>query len=151
LGIRILVSPTSAAAGSVNGITINEDGNVGINNGYPSEKLDVAGNAHIAGKITSGDAKVSLPIAYGVINADGSIYSATSNVSCSWNSTNSRYELGFTGESYFFRDFVTTVQSVGDDLIFTSTNSLSGKLLVKLFDTSGSNIQNTFNFVVYKP
>lgn len=150
-GLRLQTSSSSSAPAVDNGITIKESGNVGIGINFPTEKLDVAGNAHIAGKITSGDSKVSLPIAYGVINADGSVQSATSNVGCSWNANSMRYEISISGETYHLLDYVTTVEPIGEDPVMTSTNSVSGKLLVIVFNSSGSKTQNLFHFVVYKP
>jgi len=131
---------------------IREDGNVGIGTGDPAEKLVVAGNAHVSGKITSGIARVSLPIAYGVINRDGSVIEATSNVSSTWNATDQRYEISITGESYFIRTYVTAVTVLGGSSPFlATTSSVSGKLLVYVFDLAGNKTQERFHFVVFKP
>ncbi len=129
----------------------HSDGSLGIGT-FPTTTLDVSGDAHVSGKITSGDANVSLPIAYAFINSDGSVSSGTSNVSCVWNSGLSRYEITISGESFFFSSYVTTITSVGSTTpIVASTGSISGKLTVYLFDLSGTKVQNSFQVAVYKP
>ncbi|HRD43493.1 MAG: hypothetical protein JST57_09075 [Bacteroidetes bacterium] len=68
---------------------LTTSGNVGIGTGTPTEKLDVNGNLQVSGNIklsgklnqpSTGTAHM-LPIAYGRINADGSIHSGTGNFS----------------------------------------------------------------------
>lgn len=41
IGFRLLTSASASAPGAVNGITVNEDGYVGVNTGYPDGRLDV--------------------------------------------------------------------------------------------------------------
>ncbi|MFO7544231.1 MAG: hypothetical protein R6W77_01915 [Trueperaceae bacterium] len=41
IGVRILVGDSASAPGAVNGITVNEDGHVGLNTGYPDGLLDI--------------------------------------------------------------------------------------------------------------
>lgn len=41
IGVRILVGDSASAPGAVNGITVNEDGYVGLNTGYPDGLLDI--------------------------------------------------------------------------------------------------------------
>ena len=52
--MRLLTSNTSSPGGAANGITIIEDGKVGIGTNFPAELLTVAGNIHASGTIKSG-------------------------------------------------------------------------------------------------
>jgi hypothetical protein len=54
IGMRLLTSTTSSPSAAANGITIAEDGNVGIGTNWPGEKLAISGNIHAAGTIKSG-------------------------------------------------------------------------------------------------
>lgn len=73
-------------------------------------------------------------IAYGVINTDGSVISATANVSCVWNGTYERYEITISGESYLCWDYATVVTPLAMSPYTVSTGSISGKLTVYMFD-----------------
>ena len=92
-----------------------------------------------------------VPIAYGCINADGTIASGSGNFSASWDSVNSRYLISFTGESYYYNTYTTVVTLISNPRM-VATSSVSGSLMVKFYtdsstlDTSG----NRFSFVVYK-
>jgi hypothetical protein len=91
----------------------------------------------------------NVPSAYGFINSNGSVSSATSNVSSTYNAAQSRYEITITGESYFFNDYVTVITAVNNDVI-AKTDSISGNLLVYL-RTGGAATQSSFQFVTFKP
>jgi len=93
------------------------------------------------------------PIAYGVISSDGTVSSATANVSCTWNGTSNRYEITISGENYLLSSYVTVVTptATGGAVRIAITDSVSGKLLVYLYDTSGTKVQDDFHFVTYKP
>lgn len=99
----------------------------------------------------AGHANASLPIAYAVINANGTKASGTSNVSSTWNATSSRYEITISDENYYVASYVTVVTVLGDQRRFALTDSFGGKLLVFVLDASGNKTQNTFHFVTYKP
>ena len=93
------------------------------------------------------------PIA-GYINSNGTVASGTANISSVFNPTFNWYEITITGRTYFFSNFSTVVTPV-----FTSTvpapiwgaSSVSGKLLVKCFNTAGAPVQppNGFGFGVF--
>lgn len=146
-GDDILFNTNSSAAK----MTIKSDGKVGIGTTTPSTNLEVAGDTHVSGKITSGTAQVSLPIAYGAINTDGSVISATSNVTSTWNESLNRYEISITGESYIAWNYATSVTVIEGVPLTVSTGSISGKLTVYIFDQNGNKIQSRFHFVVHKP
>ncbi len=121
---------------------------VGIGTVAPGAALDVIGNAHISGTITSGTANVSLPIAYGVINTGGSVNNATNNVSCTW--VTDHYEISISGESYSQTGYVCSVEALGISPVMTTTGASGGKLLVYIYNTLGTKIKDAFHFVIYK-
>ncbi|MGA8151014.1 MAG: hypothetical protein WB952_08700 [Terriglobales bacterium] len=150
--------------------TILTDGSVGINNTAPATTLDVggdingSGNLTIAGNIGSGTLTVagkvsgpngvSLPIAYGMINANGTVSKATSNVSVSWDATNKWYAITIAGINYNFVNFVTQVTATFSNAVpqvTANVGSVSGNLLVQLHDSAGNAIQNPFQFVTFQP
>ena len=98
----------------------------------------------------NGQGGANIPIAYGTVHSNGTLYSGTSNVSTSWDAGNSRYEITITNEGYFYQDYVT-VASVAGNPYFAETNSASDTLLITLRDTSSTARQGIFSFVVYKP
>ncbi len=77
----------------------------------------------------------------------------TSNVtSVSWDTPNSRYIITISGETYHYLSYVTFVTlDLGGTARYAKTNSVSGKLLVYLYDNSGVGVQGNFQFVTFKP
>lgn len=131
-------------------------GNLGIGTKSPQKLLDVNGDAHVRGKITSGDANVSLPIAYAYINADASIASGTSNVTdCSWDEKYKRYDITISGDNYTVSDYVTVASPRGGSadgpIMISVTDTGGGKLRIYIWNLSGERIQKEFQFVTYKP
>jgi hypothetical protein len=72
-------------------------------------------------------------IAYGAINGLGNVYSATTNVSCTWDGVNKRYEITISDENYYFQNYVTIVTPIGGFGTYATTNSYNYKLLVYMF------------------
>jgi hypothetical protein len=100
---------------------------------------------------TPGTASLATPIAYATIDrTTGGVLVGTPNVSSTWNATYSRYEITISGVSYNFNTYVTTVTPIGGDFRAT-TDAVSGMLLVKVYDSSGTAVQRWFSFVTYKP
>lgn len=138
-----------------------KDGNVGVGTMDPTTKLYVNGTVTISeevNRVATGAANM-VPIAYGAVGLSGSIVSTASsgNVSSTWNSSSSRYEITITGETFNATDYVAVVTSgpvVGipnPSPAIVNTSSGAGKLIVYAFNGSGSLIQREFSFVVYKP
>jgi hypothetical protein len=90
------------------------------------------------------------PIAYGVVNTDGSKIGGTANWSSTFNAALSRYEISITGESYHFTSYATVVTPVAD-IRFCRTSSVGGDLLVLCYNTAGTLTTSRFGFVVSKP
>jgi hypothetical protein len=115
--------------------------------------VEVNGNLTVTGTVTGG-AGTTLPIAYGFVNADGSLASGSSSVSSRWSSRDTRYEVSISGHSYFYSDYVTLVTvsaPCSPAPCAAQTDSASGKLLIRIADGSGSTVQANFQFVTYKP
>jgi len=92
------------------------------------------------------------PIAYGRIDADGSIASGTGNFTCTLLMPDSTYEITITGETYTW-DYVTVVTTLlGGGTTTPKTNAVGGKLQIKLVDyMAGRSSLDYFGFVVFKP
>ena len=132
---------------------VTGSGNVGVGKSNPQAKLDVNGDINLSGEVNrknkTGNANL-VPIAYGMIRSNASVASGTGNISCTWNNTYKRYEIAIGGESYFWLNYITTATPItGGNRI--STSSVGGKLLVKIYNNSGSQVQGAFQFVTYKP
>ena len=112
------------------------------------------GDVHVEGELTKeysyGTADPAAPLAYGFINSDGTVQTATPNVSCTWSAAGSRYEITIAGENYFYDEYVTVVTPSGD---FASprTGSVSDNLLVYFENEYGGLVQRSFQFITYKP
>lgn len=103
----------------------------------------------IQAQMGSGFEQVS-PVAFGYVDFNATSPSGTENFSVIWNSGASQYEITIEGESFFFSDYTVCVTpSVGSPVIAT-TNSVSGKLIVRLYSLNNNAIQSGFNFIVYR-
>ena len=87
-------------------------------------------------------------IAAGFVMDDGTVTTNYSIASVTWNGASNRYEIDITSVSYFFSDYITIVTT--SDTYSARTSSVSGNLLVYLFDVDGSPVQGHFQFVTYK-
>lgn len=88
-------------------------------------------------------------LAYGSINEDGTIASATSNVSSRWDNLWKCYEITIDGHTYEWQSYVTVVTPVVGG--FTSAWSRNGKLCVGIYDTETQPIKGPFQFVTFQP
>jgi hypothetical protein len=92
-------------------------------------------------------------IAWGYINADGTVSKASSNIASTWNAGSLRYDITISGESYFFSSYVTVVSPAGSTALVPATDSSGGKLLIYFKNLSGTQVQTPvgFQFATYKP
>ena len=109
------------------------------------------GSISAAGGVTAGAGLTGTPLAYGTFNSTGAKQAGSSNISCSWDSANSRYLCAITGQSYYYTEFVTNVTPFNAFAV-PVTDSFSGNLIVKFYSQSGTQIQAVgFAVTVYKP
>ena len=113
------------------------------------------GNVKVEGEIkktvSGGTMERATPIAYAFIDSSGTKASGTPNVSSTWNAGSQYYEITISGESYFYNTYVTAITIGGSTAGVARTSSVSGKLLVYIYNLSGTLMQSSFQFVTYKP
>lgn len=91
------------------------------------------------------------PIAFGMINTDGTVRSGwPAGISASWKGA-SYYEITIPGVSYVLWNYVTVVTPNESTPLTAATASVSSQLLVYLYDSSGTKVQGMFQFIIYKP
>ncbi len=92
------------------------------------------------------------PIAFGYINSNGTVSVSSGNITATYNSASSRYEITIIGESYFFNQYITVVTPGGSAIVDDwRVSSGNGAMYVYLKNDSGSGIQGDFMFLTYKP
>ena len=91
-----------------------------------------------------------IPIAYGTIGSDGTIYKSSGNISVS-HTTTGEFNITITDEDYKYNKYITTATIIGATPAFISTSSAYNKLNIYTFDKSGTAKDFKFTFVVYKP
>jgi hypothetical protein len=91
-----------------------------------------------------------IPIAYGFIRDNGTVSTGSGNIASTWSAANQRYEITITGEDYILWDYISMVTpSTGG--ISARVSSVSGKLLVEIYNASGTKVQGNFQFLTFKP
>ncbi|HLG41139.1 MAG TPA: hypothetical protein VI461_15765, partial [Chitinophagaceae bacterium] len=140
---------------NLNRVTIDVDGNTGFGLTNPDEKVDVSGNIKLSGEINRPSTTTTnlLPIAWGNVAADGTVYlgSSSGNFTVTHTVGSGFYQVAITGESYQFQTYsaIITPVSSGAPRIAT-TGSGGGQLQVYMWDITGADVDSQFNFVVYK-
>ncbi len=109
-----------------------------------SNDLKVAGEVHSE---NTGNANM-IPIAYGTINSDGTIFKSSGNISVS--KSTGLYSITITGENFFYENYITNATLIASNG-FIHTSSGGKKLLIYTYDTSNVQTDKRFSFVVYKP
>lgn len=125
---------------------------IGIGVELPEEKLDVDGNVKLSGKVNrpSTDTANLVPVAYGMINADGTLSASnsTANVSVSKEGTGI-YHVTVADETYTYFGYVPVLTTVTEGTV-ASSGSVSGKMVVKVTNLDGSATDGRVYFVIYK-
>jgi hypothetical protein len=123
----------------LNGIEVTSDGDLNL-----TDNLNVTGEIN---RPPTGNANL-VPVAFGVINAAGEPVPAytTENVTCSWKAAGLNYELVVTGGVEGAVILITPnmdrripVSSVGSD-----------HFTISFHDLSGTQVQSSFFFMIYK-
>ncbi len=138
--------------GGTDRITIQQEGNVGIGTGSPSNRLQVAGDVQVSGKLkrTSTGDNDMVPICYGQISSTGSILNGSGNFSVNKTGPGT-YRVTISGESFSFSNYTVVVTATGSNPVITTWSSLGGNLMIYAYNTLGFNIDSNLSFVVYKP
>jgi hypothetical protein len=148
---------TASGGNGVYGTTTTGVGVKGVSTGS-GRAGEFQGDVAVSGKLTrkfsasSATLSQATPIAYGSVGADGTLASAAStpNVTSTRTATGN-YRITIAGETYLFSSYVTVVNAVSSSARIVTTNSVSGDLLVNVFDAAGVATNDNFQFVVYKP
>ncbi len=90
------------------------------------------------------------PIAFGSISSSAAISSGSGGYTVVYDNTSNRYEITITGETYHFTNYTSLVTPASSTVSSFRTSSVSGKLLVYLYNSTGTPIQGNFHFIVYK-
>ncbi len=98
-----------------------------------------------------GPAGSSMIVAMGRVTRTGSIGASLNVSSVTWNNASERWEIALDGINYLDSQYVTVVSAVFRTGVsgYANHDSVSGKLLVKIFDADGTPIQEGFSFVVF--
>ena len=116
------------------------------------------GKVNVSGDITktysataANPERRAVPICYGTVNANATIASGTPNFTSSWDGAGF-YVIQIEGENYNSPNYTTVITPIGGTPLIATSNTLTGTYLtVRIFNLTGTNVQNGFSFVVYKP
>jgi len=141
-----------ASATGANGVGVYGKGSNG------SKAAHFEGDVHVTGEITkaftANTNNPATPIAYAYVAASG-VHWGTPNVTgIVWNSTEKRYEITISGQTYTEGSYVTNVTARTDVTppYIATCLGLDGKLMVTLYQlTTGLKTQGYFQFITYKP
>jgi hypothetical protein len=91
-----------------------------------------------------------MPLAYGFFNLTGTPGATSGNITCAWNT--SEYLCTVTGETFFYsKDVVNVTPADINTPAIPTVNSVSGYIIVKIYNLSGDPIQTPFYINVFKP
>lgn len=124
---------------TLNGIEVTPDGDLNM-----TDNLNVEGEVN---RPPTGNANL-VPVAYGIINAAGDPVPAytTDNVTCTWKTNITQYELTVTGG---VNGCIILITPNMDRRIPTSTVG-SDHFTISFHDLSGNLVQSSFFFMVYR-
>ncbi len=89
------------------------------------------------------------PIAFAIVNTDGSLRASSGNITCTWNAALLRYELQITGVTYDIWHHIAVVTPYGGSRnIFATVDGISTRLIVGLHE-NGTPVQFYFSVVIY--
>jgi hypothetical protein len=140
--------------GGIIRLSILNNGNVGVGEPSPSEKLEVNGNIEVAQSImysdgTSQASAKMIPIAVGTVNVNGSILGGSGNISCTHPLTG-RYDVQVSGVTTF--GYTTHgIQITPFSSQYAASADPSGNtIIVLLQDDAGTAANAGFYITVYE-
>jgi len=110
-----------------------------------------------AAGVHAGPGMTGTPVAYGAFEYDGTKQSGSTNISCTWNSANQRYELVIADQTFTPSTHVAMVtpSNTNGASTFANTSWDGGSMLIVRVWTVGAGTitkgQASFHVVVYKP
>ena len=154
-GAGILGQVNSSVNGAAGVQALNNNGSTRADLATDLYAGDFSGDVLVDGDIKrqyGGGPASATPIAYGYVTAFGSILSGSGNFSVTWDSINSRYLVDIDNENYFVSDYTTIITPASSSPRLATTSSISGDLIVRIFDPLNSYnlVQTNFQFVTYK-
>jgi len=90
-----------------------------------------------------------LPVAYGVVDYDGTVISGTGNFTVT-HSDDGEYYIEVTNET-ITNNYTVTVTAQGMDALIPVTTDDNGKAVIYLIDLNGDYVDGPFQFVIYRP
>jgi hypothetical protein len=92
----------------------------------------------------------NVPVSMGNISNDATINSGTGNFSVTWDSSNSWYVIELDDYAFHYAgDYVVTVSPGTTSNVSYGISSVSGNILVILYDSNGNKVQENFYFTFY--
>ncbi len=138
--------------GGLERIRLRANGNVGIGNDNPSNRLQVSGDMQVSGKVkreSTGNNNV-VPICYGQINSAGTIQNGSGNFTVNRTGTGV-YQINISGENVLFSNYTVVVTAIGSSPVVATWSSASGNLVVYIHNMFSFRTDNHFSFTVFKP
>jgi len=131
-------------------LTIESGGNVGISNTNPAQRLDVTGNINLTGKVlrssTTGNANM-IPVAYGLITTNGTLYSGTGNFTITKGGTG-MYIL--TSSDFSASTVIVATPTAVNVQVGASSGATSNQLEIYVRNSDTCALINAFfNFVAF--
>lgn len=148
--------PLFTATNGTSGLQVENDGSLNIGDpNDPKITLDVSsGDIMLDGTVRDSDGNNRLPVAYAHVDGSGNISANTSNVSsATYDMSANQWEITVDDENYS-APHATVVTANLNDAVYPSISAVGipGKLVVRLFDDSGTRVRGSgFHFVSYKP
>jgi len=92
------------------------------------------------------------PLAYGFFSKTGAAGATSGNMTCSWDGSGMQYLCTVANENFYYSKYVVNVTTGDSDIPAIATvNSISGNIIVAIYNLSGSKIQDDFYITVFKP
>jgi hypothetical protein len=132
---------------------ITSNGNVGIGNSSPAEKLDVVGNIKVSGEVNRAATGATnlVPIAYGTLQDNGNILTTSGNWTLTHTDNSGIWTIDVTSENITLTGYALIATSNANFPSFVIAQPVSNNLQVKTYTSAGTLQDIGFSFVIYKP